>query len=189
MEIVPIPELHIMLGVVNWLYDLLENHFADAKKWYQHFHLTRSPYHGEKFEGNACHRLLQTDSLDELLVRLQRSNIDHNSLPFRVHKSMCAFRDLRHACFSKLLLPDFEDRIKTFEESIAALNRRRITTKVSTRTSFACDCDMFFTRSFSFFVSPSLSFSCSLFLSSLFPSFNKFCVLSRPDPLHYRSSC
>lgn len=60
-EYVPPPELHIFTGVFNNLYNQLEAVFPGAEKWYKSYHVIRASYHGDVFEGNACHRLLQVN--------------------------------------------------------------------------------------------------------------------------------
>lgn len=139
IEIVPPPELHIMLGVVNWLYDILENHFDGAEKWYRQYHISKSPYHGNKFEGNGCHRLLQEDSLEYLFNMLQQGGMDANSLSFRVHTAMCAFRVLRHCCFSNILHQNYDDAIETFKISVSKLGRNRIPPKIHCITAHLSD--------------------------------------------------
>jgi len=130
IQFVPPPQLHIQLGVVNWLYEILESVFERADKWYKHYHITQSPYHGNKFEGNACHRLLQEDSLQFLRNMLAHEKFESDSLAFRVVASMDAFRKLRHLCFTTVLRDGYLDAITVFQDSIEKLGRERIPTKV-----------------------------------------------------------
>lgn len=164
-----------MLGIVNWLYDILEKNFDGAEKWYKHYHITKSPYHGNKFEGNGCHRLLQQDSLDNLLERLRKSKCVANSLPFRAHNAMVTFRALRHSCFSTELHSDYESCIQQFKDSISQLGRPKITPKVSFATVFASfACVKCLARSRLLKSAPTMH--CKL-----------FCVLSSSDSLYHRS--
>lgn len=110
LEIIPPPELHLMLGVVNTLYNhLLKESEQDALQWAQKCSVTREVYHGSSgFSGNSCKKLLSK-------VDFLRSNCCISSL-----KYVQAFRDFNtvvQACFSMKLDPDFKQIITNFKQS------------------------------------------------------------------------
>ena len=48
----PPPELHLLLGPVNVLYDKLCKLWPQCKEWIKQLHIKREEYHGGAFNGN-----------------------------------------------------------------------------------------------------------------------------------------
>ena len=68
-------ELHLLLGIVNRLYDFLDKDLAAsgtsvrAIDWSDMLFISRRHYHGGQFIGNHCAKLLnEVDKLEKLLV-------------------------------------------------------------------------------------------------------------------------
>ncbi|CAH0560384.1 unnamed protein product [Brassicogethes aeneus] len=61
LDVIPPPELHLLLGCVNTLYGSMDKLYPDiATKWAQQSNIERSYTNGGKFSfaGNACNALL-----------------------------------------------------------------------------------------------------------------------------------
>lgn len=110
LEIIPPPELHLMLGVVNTLYtNLIKESEPDALQWAQKCSVTREVYHGSSgFNGNSCRKLLSK-------VDLFRSNCCISSLKYV--KAFDDFNAVVKACFSMKLDPNFRQIIENFKRS------------------------------------------------------------------------
>ena len=61
--LVPPPELHLMLGPVNKMFDELLKVWPQAEKWSDILHIKREEYHGDQFNGNECRKLLKNTSV------------------------------------------------------------------------------------------------------------------------------
>ncbi|KAJ8676984.1 hypothetical protein QAD02_012771 [Eretmocerus hayati] len=82
IEMIPPPELHLMLGTVSTLMKGMHSRFKDVcEKWVKDCHVMRQPAHGgeQAFAGNACR--ISLNKLD-----LLRSNCPVECLPFSKDK-------------------------------------------------------------------------------------------------------
>lgn len=115
LHIIPPPELHLMLGMVNTLYKhLLENCEEDAIMWAKECHVTRDVRHnGSSFNGNACKILL--DKVD-ILVSWGR-----NLFRMGYVEAFRNFRAVVQACFSYNLDEEYKEKIEKFRESYLSL--------------------------------------------------------------------
>ena len=117
LDVLAPPELHLLLGVVNHLFQGMKRIWNGASIWPANLHITTSPYHGgENFNGPACHKLLQNINQLELLAQ--------NSSSFQVQPFVQAFRNFRavvHSCFGMSLDQDYARFIQAFKESCAHL--------------------------------------------------------------------
>ena len=60
------PELHLLLGQTNQLYDELNKVWSGSEEWLQSINVKKVDYHGGCFEGNDCHKILKKiGSLEE----------------------------------------------------------------------------------------------------------------------------
>ena len=117
LDVLAPPELHLLLGIVNHLFQGMKRIWNDASIWPQKLHISAAPYHGgENFNGPACHKLLQSIDQLELLVQ--------NSSAFQVQPFIQAFRDFQkvvHSCFGMSLGHDFSHLIFNFKGSCEQL--------------------------------------------------------------------
>ena len=60
-----LPELHLFLHVNYYIDNICRCH-PPATAWYEHYHQTRSPFHGEAFQGPQLRRLTRKDSMEYL---------------------------------------------------------------------------------------------------------------------------
>merc|ERR1711944_241223 len=74
LSVVPPSELHYLLGIVNKLYDLLDQRLKEnecsitAEDWSKPLNCPRSEHHGGQFAGEHCVKLLENiKALKELL--------------------------------------------------------------------------------------------------------------------------
>ena len=115
LDLVPPPELHIMLGVVNKLLDELNTLWGNnrAYAWSHAKLICRENYHGGTLEGNACVKLLQ--KAPELVRDLPNHLKDFAW-------ALNAFDLVRKSCFGQELHPDYKEKISKFQERYIALN-------------------------------------------------------------------
>ena len=57
--VVPPPELHLMMGTVNHLYNSMVKEWPGATAWLDACYVKKGDYHGGAFEGNDCRKLLK----------------------------------------------------------------------------------------------------------------------------------
>lgn len=116
LDLIPPPQLHLMLGVVNVLFsNLLNECEEDALLWAKACNVQRDITHGSpSFNGNSCRILLK--KLD--LLRSRSKNIGC----LKYIEVFKAFKDVVDACFSKILDTNFEDKIREFRNSYLELN-------------------------------------------------------------------
>ena len=66
-EVLPPPELHLLIGPVNTLYDGLEKVWPRSEDWLKLCNAKKVKYHGDKIEGNNRRALLKkADQLEGL---------------------------------------------------------------------------------------------------------------------------
>ena len=110
IEIITPPELHLMIGSLNKIYDHMHSEFPEeAEEWAKSSGADKDFYNGTAaFAGNSCKRLL--DNIDFL-----RANCQLGCL-----KYVQCLEDLSNvvnSCFSYELDPKFEDYISKFKKS------------------------------------------------------------------------
>jgi len=59
IDIIPLPELHLMIGPVNTLFNALIKKWPEALQWADTCSVTREAIHGGSFTGNSCRKLLR----------------------------------------------------------------------------------------------------------------------------------
>ena len=59
IHVIPPPELHLMLGPVNHIYDELSKVWVNSKQWLDAINVKKVDYHGGQFEGNECRAILK----------------------------------------------------------------------------------------------------------------------------------
>lgn len=115
LDIIPPPELHLMLGVVNCIFNRLLSEFEiEALKWAKSCNVQQEITHGSPaFIENFCKILL--DKLDILRGKCSLSCL----------KFVQVFEDFKAvvtSCFGNQLCPDYKQKIASFKESYIALN-------------------------------------------------------------------
>jgi hypothetical protein len=115
IQLIPPPELHLMLGAVNKIYDELNRIWGDdlAYKFAAKHNITRIGYHGGSMEGNQCKMIL---SKVKLLM---------TELPPPLHKfghALDALDCVRKSCFGVDLDDGYLVHIDKFQTAYLALN-------------------------------------------------------------------
>lgn len=110
LEIIPPPELHLMLGVVNTLFSHMSKEFEkESLDWAKACHVQRDVTHGSSgFNGNSCKKLL--DNVD--ILRAQ-SNLGL----LKYVKAFDDFKKVVTACFGKKLYEEYKNCINAFKIS------------------------------------------------------------------------
>lgn len=128
IELIPPPELHLLIGVINKLYDEMLKYFEHVcELWAKKCNVKREILYGsEGFSGNDCHKLLQkVDILREICT----SSCNFSCM--RYVDCFEKFKDVVTSCFSIELKPEYSQRINAFKISYLDLNIT-VTPKVHT---------------------------------------------------------
>jgi hypothetical protein len=114
LEFIPPPELHLMLGVVNRIFDELDKIWGEnrAFKFAAEQNITRVGYRGGSMEGNQCKMLLNKLSLLEEVLPPQL---------LKFVNALKAFNLVRNACFGEQLSPNFMTLVQEFKGTYLAL--------------------------------------------------------------------
>lgn len=109
LDIIPPPELHLMIGVVNSIYNhMLKESNESALLWAKSCHVERDVTNGgTSFNGNSCKKLLNN-------VDLLRSICPISCLKFV--RTFDDFQIVVKSCFGKNLDPEFKSHIDTFRQ-------------------------------------------------------------------------
>lgn len=117
LDIFPPPELHLLIGCVNKIFDHMRENFKSiSDEWEKQCHVERKNVHrgSSSFAGNACKILL--NNVDKL-----RSLCDKGLSCLKYVDCFQKFRKVVDSCFSVKLDPAFVTDIKLFKESYEAL--------------------------------------------------------------------
>jgi hypothetical protein len=115
LDIIPPPELHLMLGVVNTLFNHMASEFSDAAwEWAKACNVERDVTNGGTgFNGNSCKTLLNK-------IDILRSGCPIGCLKFV--RTFDNFRLVVKACFSTDLDPQYATHINNFKNSYLDLD-------------------------------------------------------------------
>ena len=121
LDICPPPGLHIMLGIVNQDVKLLESIVPEkVNEWAKYSNAPRGQYHGGTFEGNGCHSLVNNVEFLEMLV--QNDPNQHTPFALSIIEALRKFKEVRHSCFGKELLPDYATHLDNYSEALENLS-------------------------------------------------------------------
>ena len=112
LDILPPPELHLLIGPVNTIFSAMAKEWPGAAEWAVACHVQKEDYHGGSFNGNACRALLL------------KSDLLRSMCPFFCLKYVEVFRAFKcvvDSCYGTELSADFEDRIHEFRHAFNAL--------------------------------------------------------------------
>ena len=112
LKIIPPPELHLMLGPVNHLYDELNKVWPESEEWLQACFVKRSEYHGGSFEGNDCRKLFKKI---DALKRLCPPKLSHFVDAFT------SFNEVVKSCYGSELDPSYKQKIHNFQKDFLTL--------------------------------------------------------------------
>ena len=116
LSVVPPSELHYVLGIVNKLYDLLDERLKEndcsitAESWSKPLNCPRSEHHGGQFNGEQCVKLLEnTKALNALLKTANAMSVGG-----RIGKALEEFNAVRKSCFGQTCSPFYKIDIENF---------------------------------------------------------------------------
>lgn len=115
LDVIPPPELHLLLGVVNTLFsNMMEEFKTEADNWAERCHVEQEMTHGSpSFKGNSCRVLLNnTDLLRSICSLGCLKYVD----------AFEKFNEVVKSCFTMDLDPKFAKCIDKFKEAYLALN-------------------------------------------------------------------
>jgi hypothetical protein len=113
LELIPPPELHLLIGPVNTMYFGLKKVWTDCDKWLKKCNVQQEAMHGGSFNGNNCRTLLK--KIDDLQAMC----------PIQCLPYVAAFRSFSKvvsSCYSNDLNPDFENHILDFKNKYLDLD-------------------------------------------------------------------
>ena len=117
LDLLPPPELHLMLGAVNSIINHIcndEQCKTDADQWIKECFVERKvTYHGCSLEGNSCKKLL--NSIDTLRSK-------NNIFLMKYVQLLEDLKDVIHDCFGNDLKPKFARSIEKFKISYLSTN-------------------------------------------------------------------
>ena len=117
LDVIPPPELHLLLGIVNHLFVGFKKAWPMASEWPNLIHLKPVAYHGgQSFNGPDCHKLLQSIDKIEELAHLQNA---FQAQPW-IH-AFRLFKQVVHSCFGMVLEKNFEEKISSFKSACTEL--------------------------------------------------------------------
>ena len=106
--LVPPPELHLLMGPVNKMYDELSKVWTACEEWIQRLHIKKEEYHGGTFNGNDCRKLLKHVSILKEIAPTPSLKVTKFIDAFE------AFNNVVTACYGKTLAPDYKHKINAF---------------------------------------------------------------------------
>ena len=112
IDLLPPPELHLLIGPFNKMFKELEKEWPEAMTWPRTCFVEREAIHGGLFNGNSCKKLLS--KIDAL-----RSMCPLQGLKYV--EDFEKFRKVVDACYGHDLDPDFRMIIRDFEKSYLSL--------------------------------------------------------------------
>ena len=136
LDLLPVPQLHLLLGIVDKLLKLLEDSLFPGDKatglafvnaFLKNVNIQRKAYQGQhSLEGNQSRALLQ--KVDQLHTEMEQQGVLATGLPF-LH-AMKAFSQVVDSCFSVQLQPAYLDSIATFKSAFSELPNSNPTVKL-----------------------------------------------------------
>ena len=106
---VPPPELHLLIGPVNLLYQELNKVWqVGAEEWIRRLNIKREEYHGGSFNGNDSRKLLKNIAILEELTPPSNVQIFIDTLK--------AFDEVVISCYRENLISNYKEKISVFRK-------------------------------------------------------------------------
>ena len=113
IHVIPPPELHLMLGPVNHMYDELSKIWLESERWLAACNVKKTDYHGGQFEGNDCRTLLNNVRTLEELCPPQFSQFV---------ATFDKFNEVVRSCYGSELLYNYDVTISEFKDEFMKLD-------------------------------------------------------------------
>ena len=101
IEVIPPPELHLLIDQVNNLYNGLKQVWTQNQKWLKACNAKKTDYHSGSFKGNDSRSLLKNANQLEELIPVTNLKATEYSITFS------ALNEVVAACYGQELHPDF----------------------------------------------------------------------------------
>ena len=120
-DFVPLPELHLFIGIMTLFLKVLLNLWPDIESWFKDNYIQIRGFHGIGLDGNNAQRFLEKLKFLDLHIR---SNAELNPkleklLP--ILQCIRHFSDIKSQSFSSDIGEDLELSVKNFKESFLKL--------------------------------------------------------------------
>lgn len=116
---IPPPPLHtILLGPVNHIIESLAKKYPGIVKVLEKLHIQKAKYHGKKFEGNQCRKILNN---------INKLKIPHDLVEYK--NVLVSLRNLHRMCNSEVLPSNYTETLDKFSSSWSKLKSK---TNIST---------------------------------------------------------
>ena len=113
--LIPPSSLHLIIGVFNHLFSGAESVCALVLEWPRLLHVVRADYHGQKFEGRPCRKLLSNVNVLRTIICEDSSN-NSEIHPLTVFADAFeAFQTVIQKCFGRHLDSSFDVAIEEFK--------------------------------------------------------------------------
>ena len=112
IDLLPPPELHLLIGPVNTIFRAMEKEWPEALKWAKACNVEREAMHGGSFTGNACHKLLSRVDVLRSLCPIQG---------LKYAETFDLLRRVVDACYGQELHRNYLQQIQHFRQSFLAL--------------------------------------------------------------------
>ena len=122
IEVLHIPSLHLLLGVVDKLLQELKKRASKnwVDKYLKKVNIVRKSYQGQhSLEGNQCSEFLK--KLDILERELMKESTGLNVVTLPILQVFCTFRKVQKSCFGMEVKPDFRNQIAEFSRVYRSL--------------------------------------------------------------------
>ena len=116
IDVIPPPELHLLLGVVNKIFDKLQALYKKADlSWAKECGVSNVVTYGQRgFDGNGCNMLLKN------VDRLRNPSYNIGCVPFA--DCLSKFRGVVDSCFGTKLKENYVPMIAEFRSSFLSLD-------------------------------------------------------------------
>ena len=114
LHVIPPPELHILMGIVNHIVKHLEGTWPEFEQWRIKQLITKHGYQGGGYDGNNCRKILRAVKALE------------NALPEGLKQystTLEAFQNVVVGCFSESLNANFKTEIEEFKNQFEKLQQ------------------------------------------------------------------
>lgn len=108
LDIIPPPELHLLIGPVCTMFNGLKKAWPKADEWANLCNVEKEQYYGGVFNGNSCKKLLKNIAILTDSLRCEKAEYC---------KAFQDFSDAVDACYAKVLNNDYETKIGEFANS------------------------------------------------------------------------
>ena len=118
IEIIPPPELHLLIGPVITLNNELEQVWPQFQDWLKACNVKKTDYHGGSFEGNDSRALLKNINRLEELFPVTNLKTKKYSI------ALSALNEVVATCYGPELHPDFEKKTRKIHRGIPKLENQ-----------------------------------------------------------------